>query len=101
MAKFIYLYSGGSMVPSSPEEGKKSMDAWMAYFGRLGDKIVEMGAPIGQRKSIGGAGQSSINGYTIISAAGLDEAVDLTKGHPHLEGGGSIEVAELVAPPGM
>ena len=87
------------MVPSSPEEGKKSMNAWMAYFGKLGDKIIDMGAALGQRKSIGGTEESRINGYTIISAAGLDDAVDLTKGHPHLEGGGSIEVAELISPP--
>ena len=36
MAKFLYLYHGGG-PPSSPEEGQKVMQAWMAYFGRMGD----------------------------------------------------------------
>ena len=98
MAKFIYLYSGGQMAPSSPEEGKKLMDAWMAYFGKLGDKILDMGAPLGKRKSVGGIGQSKINGFTIVAAESLEEAVALTKGHPHLATGGSVEVAELAAP---
>jgi hypothetical protein len=85
------------LAPTSPEEGKKSMDAWMVYFGKLGDKIVDMGAPIGQRKALGGA-PSSINGYTIISAATFDEAVAMADGHPHLAAGGAVEIYKLAAP---
>jgi len=52
MKKFLYLYFGGN--PSkSPDEGKAQMQAWMTYFGKMGDKIVDGGAPIGPQKSVG------------------------------------------------
>jgi hypothetical protein len=98
MAKFLYLYFGGS-PPKSPDEGKKVMDAWMAWFGKVGDKIADGGAPLGPRKSIGGSAASSATGYSIVNAANLDEAVALTKGHPHLASGGSIEVCEAMPIP--
>jgi hypothetical protein len=99
MAKFVYLYFGGS-APSSPEDGKKVMDAWMSYFGRMGEKITDGGAPLGQRKSVSGNAVSGATGYSIITAASLDEAVSFTKGHPHLMSGGSIEVIEAMPIPG-
>lgn len=98
MAKFLYLYFGGS-PPKSPEEGKKVMDAWMAWFGKVGDKMADGGAPLGPRKSIGGSAASAATGYSIINAANLDEAIALTKGHPHLAGGGSFEVCETMPIP--
>jgi hypothetical protein len=57
------------MQPSSPEEGRKGMEAWLAYFGKLGDKIVDLGAPFGRRKSMSGGAPTAINGYTVITAA--------------------------------
>jgi hypothetical protein len=98
VAKFLYLYFGGS-PPKSPEDGKKVMEAWMAWFGKVGDKMVDGGAPLGPRKSVGGGNASAATGYSIINAASLDEAVALTKGHPHLASGGSIEVCEAMPIP--
>jgi hypothetical protein len=95
MAKFLYLYHGGGM-PSSPEEGQKMMQAWMAYFGRMGDKIVDGGAPLAPSRSVAGAPSSGCTGYSLIEAGSLDEAQALTDGHPHLMGGGSIEICETV-----
>ena len=93
MAKYLYLYSGGH-PPASPDDGKKIMNAWMTYFGKMGSHIVDGGAPLGARKSLAGAPQSGAGGYSIIEAANLDEAVALTDGHPHLVSGGAIEVIE-------
>lgn len=98
MAKFLYLYFGGS-PPKSPEEGKKVMDAWMAWFGKVGSKMVDGGAPLGPRKTIGKSSPSGATGYSIIDAASLDEAVKLTDGHPHLASGGTIEVCETMPVP--
>jgi hypothetical protein len=72
----------------------------MVWFGKVGEKIADGGAPLGPRKSIGGNAASAATGYSVINAANLDEAVALTKGHPHLASGGSIEVCEAV-PVGM
>jgi hypothetical protein len=98
MAKFLYLYSGGA-PPADEEAGKKVMEAWMAYFGRMGPKIVDGGAPLGARHSVGGAPASGASGYSIIQADSLGEAVRLTEGHPHLMSGGAIEVLETVPIP--
>ena len=99
MTKFLYLYFGGT-PPKSPEDGKKVMDAWMAWFGNMGDKVVDGGAPLGARKSVSGNTASGATGYSIVNAASLDEAIAFTKGHPHLLSGSSIEVCETV-PVGM
>jgi hypothetical protein len=91
--KFLYLYFGGN-PPKSAEEGQKVMQDWMAYFGKMGDKIVDGGAPLGPHKAVGGTVSAKPSGYSIINAASLEEAVKFTEGHPHLMSGGSIEVCE-------
>jgi hypothetical protein len=99
MAKFLYLYTGGS-PPADEAQGKAVMDAWMAYFGKMGSRIVDGGAPLGARQSVAGAPMSGASGYSLIEAKDLAEAVALTDGHPHLGVGGMIEVLET-APIGM
>jgi hypothetical protein len=97
MAKFLYLYhGGGGGPPPTPEEGQKIMQAWMAYFGRMGEKIVDGGAPLAPSRSVAGAPSSGATGYSIIEAGSLDEATAFTEGHPHLMSGGSIEVCETI-----
>ena len=93
MKKFLYLYFGGN-PPQSAEAGQALMQAWMAYFAKLGDKIVEGGAPLGPSQTVGGSASAKAVGFSIISAASLEEAVKLTEGHPHLMAGGSLEVCE-------
>ena len=95
MTKFLYLYTGGS-PPASAEDGKKVMASWMAYFAKMGSRIVEGGAPLGARTSVGGAAVSGAAGFSIVEAKDLAEAVTLTEGHPHLAAGGAIEVLETV-----
>ncbi len=98
MKKFLYLYFGGN-PPKSAEEGKAMMENWMAYFGRMGDRIVDGGAPIGPQKSVGTHPDTRVAGYSIVNAASLDEAVKFTDGHPHIKAGGSIEVCETMPIP--
>jgi len=95
MAKYLYIYSGGG-PPANAEDGAKVMQAWMAYFGRMGEKLVDGGAPLGARQAVAGASPSGASGYSIISADSLAEAVALTEGHPHVVFGGAIEVLETV-----
>ena len=75
------------------------MQAWMAYFGKMGDRIVDGGAPIGPQKSVGNHPAVRIGGYSIVNASSLEEAVALTDGHPHVKSGGSIEVCETMPIP--
>jgi hypothetical protein len=94
MKKFLFLYMGG-METKSPEDGKKIMEAWMAWFGRVGDKVVDGGAPLGSRKTVG-TGTTGVTGYSLINADSLEAAIKLTDNHPHIMSGGSIEVCETV-----
>lgn len=98
MANFVLMYHGGSM-PESKEEGEKITQAWTAWFGRLGDALVDGGNPISQARIIAANGSvsnaaSDVSGYSIIKADDIDGAVALAKGCPVLQGGASIEVAE-------
>lgn len=93
MTKFVYLYTGGTM-PDTPEGMEKMMGAWNAYYGGLGDRLVDGGAPFGERTCVGGGNPSSLNGYTIVEAESLDQAKQFTDGHPHLAHDGQIEVVQ-------
>ncbi len=95
MAKFMYLYSGGT-YPETPEAAKQVMDAWMKWMGGLGDKLLDGGSPLGEKKFVGGAKDSKVNGFNVVEADSLDGAAALTKDHPHLAAGGAIEIATFV-----
>ena len=99
--KYVFIYSGGES-PGSEAEGKAMMDAWMAYFGKIGPSIVDGGAPFAPgAKLLGKGGPSHATGYTIVNADSLEAAVKLTDGHPHIAHGGGVEVFECVKMPGM
>jgi hypothetical protein len=101
MAKFVYLYSGGQ-VAETPEAQEASMQEWTAWFGTLGESVVDMGNPFGAgttltngRTSEGGA--SKLGGYSIINAGSLEEAAAKAQGCPVLQSGGGVEVYEALA----
>jgi hypothetical protein len=101
MAKFVLVYRGGSgMAP--PEEQQAAMEAWMNWFGSLGDAVVDPGAPFGPSASIGpdgsagSGGPSGLTGYSILSAGSLADATTQAKGCPVLSDGGNIEIYEAI-----
>ena len=102
MAKFVLVYSGGGSMGESPEEQQKMMEAWMNWFGALGEAIVDAGNPFGASSTISAKGSvrdgaaSGLNGYSIIEASGLSDACDKAKGCPVLAGGGAVEVYEAM-----
>jgi hypothetical protein len=101
MTKFVFAYHGGK-APESPEEGAKVMAAWQAWFGSMGDAVVDGGNPVGPSKTVsaGGVaddgGSNPLSGYTLIDAADIDAAVKHAQGCPILSDGGSVEVAEAM-----
>ena len=50
MAKFVLAYRGGS-VPQSEADQQAAMQAWMGWFGSLGDSVVDGGNPFGASKT--------------------------------------------------
>jgi hypothetical protein len=100
MAKFVYLYSGGQMA-ETPEAQEAAMQEWTAWFGTLGDSVVDMGNPFGAGKTLTNGstsegGASKLGGYSIINADSLAEAATKAKGCPVLQSGGSVEVYEAL-----
>jgi hypothetical protein len=100
MAKFVLLFHGGE-TPEQPSP--EVMDRWMAWFGELGEAVVDMGAPFGAAATITsdgtpspGGGSDPANGYTVIEAGNLHDAVVMAKGCPGLSGGGSVRVYEAM-----
>ncbi len=76
------------------------MAAWMSWFGELGDKLVDGGAPFMASKTRTGAGpvtdgaSSQLTGYSIMTASSLAEAADLAGGCPLLKDGGTVDIYE-------
>jgi hypothetical protein len=73
MKKFLILYmapvSAEQQMNVSPEEMKKGMEPWMAWYQKQGKAIVDMGAPLGMgmhfTKQDSSKGKTQIAGYTI------------------------------------
>jgi hypothetical protein len=108
MAKFMILYRSSTwardqMANATPEQMKAGMDAWMAWAGKAGDAIVDLGTPLAPATHVGwGAAADDISGYSILQAATAVEITSILDGHPHPEmPGSSIDVLEMLAMPGM
>ncbi|WP_300678757.1 hypothetical protein [Nocardioides sp.] len=83
MAKFLLLYrtdasAAEQMANATPEQQQAGMQAWMDWFGRAGDVIVDGGSPV--------QSESGIGGYSILEAPSRQEIDAVLEGHPHLGG---------------
>jgi hypothetical protein len=99
MANFLLTYHGEGGMPIDAEESAAVMAAWGAWFGRLGEAVVDPGNPTSHTKAISPDGSvmdatSAPTGYSIIKADSLDQAVELSKGCPVLAGGQVVLVSE-------
>ena len=111
MAGFLVIYNSQMspaevMASATPEEAKAGMDAWMAWAGKVGDAVVDLGVPLGAGKHLDGAsvadGSNPAAGYSIIEADSLEAAVSLLEDHPHLSvPGNTIDVKDFLPMPGM
>ena len=96
MAKFVYIYTGGSM-PESEEEGKAVMAKWTSWLGGMGDHVTDVGNPFGASAAVNGSPKAGASGYSIVDAGSLEEATKHAGGCPVLERGGNVEVYEALA----
>jgi len=103
MANFLVTYHGGGMPET--EEGRRQATAdFGAWVGKVGDALVDPGAPLGPAKTVSadavrsGSAAGPATGYSVLRAGGLDAAVDLVRDHPFIGRGGSLQVTEAVAP---
>ena len=103
MTKYVLTYHGGEGMPESSAEQEKVMATWGAWFGQLGDQVVDGGNPFGAAVTIAPDGSTSDGGITpgrggfsVITASDLNAAVTAAKGCPVLANGGSVQVSEAI-----
>jgi hypothetical protein len=111
MKKFLVLYKAPTasfeqMMKATPEQQKAGMEAWMAWAGKAGSSIVDMGAPLGKSLQVTPAGaspiQNDLGGYSIMQADSKEALGASLKGHPHfMTPGGFLEIIEIMPVPGM
>ncbi len=102
MSRYLLIYQGvlsGPPPEMTEEQEKQMMDAWGTWMENNGPALVDGGAPVGERSSVGGSGTPlAINGYSIIEAADMDAARAICDHHPYLAGAPSdfsVDVYEL------
>ncbi|MBC8154699.1 MAG: hypothetical protein H7Z72_17515 [Bacteroidetes bacterium] len=112
MEKFmlIHHYSQETAYQQqSPEEMQAEIQKWNHWIGGIAaqGKMVGTDAlmPFGKIMSHGGQmvtdgpyteGKEIVGGYTVVTAASVDEAVELGKGCPIFDSAGSLEVRPIV-----
>jgi hypothetical protein len=108
MSEFTYLFRGRD-TSASPEQMQKTMEKWVAWFKELGAKghIKDPGHPLegtgkvvkGKQKTVNDGpyaeAKDVVGGYMLIEATDLEHAVEISKGCPILEVGGSVEVRPI------
>lgn len=105
MSDYIIAYHGGEK-PASPEEGEAHMSKWKAWLAGLGDAVVNPGTPLKNTRIVSadgvseGGGANAMTGFSVVSAASLDAALDMARSCPVLDIGGTLEVAEMMSLPG-
>lgn len=106
MMKFMVLYmapvAAEEQMNVSPEEMKKGMEPWMAWYKKCGKAIVDMGTPLGKGlcvdKKGSSKGKTQVTGYSIVQAKDIDAAKAMIADHPHLlMPNASIEVLEMMS----
>jgi hypothetical protein len=74
------------MANSTPEQAKAGMDAWMDWANKASSAILDLGAPLGDGRSVSGVsaedGSARIVGYSLLQAESIDVATQLLQKHP-------------------
>ena len=110
MSEFTYLYRGGRDTSASPEQRQKQLQKWAAWFKELGANghLKELGHPLesagmvvkGNQKIVTDGpyaeAKDLVGGFSLIEASDLAHAVEISKGCPILEVGGSVEVRPVM-----
>ena len=93
--------SAEAQMNVSPEEMKKGMEPWLAWFKKCGKAIVDNGNPLGNgmhfTKKSSSKGTTEVTGYSIVHAKDMDAMKAILVDHPHfMLPKASIEVLEIM-----
>jgi hypothetical protein len=117
MSGFIYLFrtteADQREAMGTPERAQRSMQAWLAWMRELearghlkdpGQPLERSGAVVRGKKKVVTDGpyaesKDLVLGFIVVEAKDLEQAVELSKGCPMLEGAGSVEVRPVMEGP--
>ncbi|MCI0413342.1 YciI family protein [bacterium] len=113
MSKFMYLFRSNpaSYKSMSAEQMQQTMKKWMAWketleksghIKQLGERLDATGKVVrGKMKAVTDGPyvevKDSIQGYMLVEANDMDQALELAKGCPILEGDGTVEIRPFVS----
>jgi hypothetical protein len=110
MKEYLLLFRNPvseGFTPPTQEQMAGVMEAWTKWMNDLaqqgkftgGQPLTQDGKLMKTKTSITDApfieGKEVVNGYLLIKASGYDEAVELSKGCPAFDDGGTVEVREI------
>jgi hypothetical protein len=105
VARFLVTYYGGGGMPSSEEEAKQVMAAFVGWASSV--PLADPGAPIKGHRTVTASGvndrpvEGEIGGYSVLEASDITEAVRHVQSHPFLQRGGTLQVCDPAELPGM
>jgi hypothetical protein len=95
MADFVFVYR----APKGYQPGAGTIETWNGWFQRLGSTVQDFGRQVADRANAGEVEDTSLAGYSIITADDMKSAVALAKTCPLVEAGGGVEVGNLLPAP--
>ena len=109
MPKYLVLYRSSvdateQMSSATPEQAAEGMQLWTAWFGKVGQSMIDPGSPVGESRTLPGDADTGVpvGGYSVLEADSSDAVMKLLDDHPHLQAPGAvIEVLEQLPMPGM
>jgi hypothetical protein len=112
MKEFLLVFRRDAVQPEmqlSPEQMQAMMKPWQDWIGSIAaqNKLVTAGNRLESGGSVVKPGKvvtngpyvetkEAVGGYTIVRAASLDEATEMSKSCPILQVGGSVEVRAII-----
>lgn len=113
MANFMYLFRGNQTAQRSmsPDQMQQTMKKWMGWIDTLkknghvkapGERLDGTGKVVrGKAKDVTDGPyvevKDAVGGYMLVEAKDMDQAVELSKGCPILEGDGTVEIRPIVS----
>jgi hypothetical protein len=101
MANFMIAYFGGNQ-PGSEKESMAQMGRWKAWIDSLGEKVINPGTPLKGTKIVTTSDvqdendPNAMKGYAVVKAETIEDAVEIAKSDPFLNGHGTIHVSQMM-----
>ena len=106
MKQYLYVFRGGrgTYQEQSPEEMQEHMErwgSWMQKISAVGHPLQEEGKVVEKAGEVitdgpFAEGKEIVGGYVAVPANDMDHAIEMSKGCPIFEYGGSVEVREII-----